>query len=69
MNERSHVSTEPVSPPKDIRELVKRHAKAWAKAGQSNNGACFDPFGSVFVEAARDAEKELLSELARRGIT
>lgn len=60
---RSHtISTAQV--PSEIRDLVSKHAKAWARAGQSNSGACFDPYGGVYVELAREREAELLKAIA-----
>jgi hypothetical protein len=46
-----------------IRELVSKHAKAWARAGQSNSGACFDPYGGTYIEFAREAEQKLLAAI------
>jgi hypothetical protein len=50
--------------PASIKTLVSQHAKAWAKAGQCNTAGVFDPYGGMWIESARDAEKRLLSAIA-----
>lgn len=37
---------------------------AYFRAGQSNNGACFDPYGGYIMESAREKATAFLKKIA-----
>lgn len=37
--------------------------KAYFRAGQSNNGACFDPYGGYIMQEARDKATAFLKKI------